>query len=241
MSSISAPVTAIVPAAGSGNRFGIKKNKPFYILMGKPLLIWSLEVFQGIDEINEIMPVVKQEDIGITNELIEQYKITKVRNIVPGGAERQDSVYNALNALDPETRIVLIHDGARPLLESGLVKKMIYGFMCFEAGVDGIVAGVPVKDTVKEIEKEYPVDNIENIFVKKTLSRETLWAIQTPQIFFFDKIKAAHEISRLDGLKATDDAAMVEKCGGRIKVIMGSYRNIKITTPEDVKIAEAMF
>lgn len=208
--------------------------------MGKPLLIWSLQVLQEIQEINEIVPVVKQEDLTATYELIEQYKITKVKKIVPGGQERQDSVYNALKSLDPDTHLVLIHDGARPLIESKLVKKMIFELMHIQSGIDGIVTGVPIKDTVKEIEKEYSGDNIENIFVRKTLKRDMLWAVQTPQIFLFDKILAAYENSKKDNFYATDDSALLEKYGGRIRVITGSYRNIKITTPEDIKIAEAL-
>lgn len=237
---LSASVTAIVPAAGSGRRFGIKRNKSLYTFMGKPLLIWSLQVLQGLKEINEIVPVVKQEDLTATYDLIKEYKITKAKKIIPGGQERQDSVYNALKSLDSDTHLVLIHDGARPLIESQLVKKMISELMLTQSGIDGIVTGVPIKDTVKEIEKVYSGDNIENIFVRKTLKRELLWAVQTPQIFFFDKIRAAYENSKKDNFYATDDSALLEKYGGRIRMIIGSYRNIKITTPEDIKIAEAL-
>lgn len=237
---LSASVTAIVPAAGSGSRFDIKRNKSLYTFMGKPLLIWTLQVLEGVEEIKEIVPVVKQEDMTTTYDLVEQYKITKVKKIIQGGQERQDSVYNALKSLDSDTHLVLIHDGARPLIESQLVKKMISELMLMQSGIDGIVTGVPIKDTVKEIEKLYSGDNIENMFVRKTLRRDMLWAIQTPQIFFFDKILAAYENSKKDNFYATDDSALLEKYGGRIRVITGSYRNIKITTPEDIKIAEAL-
>ncbi len=233
-------IAAIVPAAGSGKRFGISRNKALYLLMGKPLLIWSLEILQGLDEINEIVPVVKQDDLETTYDLIEQYMITKVKKIVPGGAERQDSVYNALKTLDSDTCIVLIHDGARPLLGSDLVKQIISEFTHIGAGLDGIVAGVPLKDTVKEIKMESLLGEAADIIVKKTLKRETLWAIQTPQIFFFNRLRDAHEKSKKDRFYTTDDAAMLEKYGGVVKVVMGSYRNIKITTPEDIKIAEAL-
>lgn len=237
---LSASVTAIVPAAGSGSRFGLTRNKPLYAFVGKPLIIWALQVLEGVEEIKEIVPVVKQEDLTATYDFIEQYKITKVKKIIPGGQERQDSVYNALKSLGSDTHLVLIHDGARPLIESQLVKKMISELMFMRSGIDGIVTGVPIKDTVKEIEKVYSGDNIENMFVRKTLRRDMLWAIQTPQIFFFDKIKAAYENSKKDNFYATDDSALLEKYGGMIRVITGSYRNIKITTPEDIKIAEAL-
>lgn len=238
-------IAAIIPAAGSGRRFGARENKPLHSLMGKPLLIWPMEIFQGLDEISEIVPVVKQEDLETTYDLIEHYKITKVKKIVPGGAERQDSVYNALKALDSDTHLVLIHDGVRPLLDSELSKKIIYEFINSNQSAQGskfhgIVAAVPTKDTVKEVKMERSGDHSANIFVKKTLNRETVWAIQTPQIFFFDRLIDAHEKSKKDSFYATDDSAILEKYGCTIKVIMGSYRNIKITTPEDIKIAEAL-
>ncbi len=233
-------VTAIVPAAGSGIRFGIKRNKPLFTFAGKPLLIWPLQVLQEVIEIKEIVPVVKHEDIKTTHDLIEQYQITKVRKIILGGQERQDSVYNGLKSINPDTNLVLIHDGARPLIENSLVKKMISCLMLTQSEIDGIVAGVPIKDTVKEIKRELSGDNIENIFVQKTLKRELLWAIQTPQLFLYDKIMSAYEKSKKNNLYATDDSALLERCGGRIRLIMGSYKNIKITTPEDIKVAEAL-
>lgn len=239
-------IAAIVPAAGLGKRFGEEKNKPFHPFLGKPLIIWALETLQGIDEIAEIIPVLKEDDLIMCGDLVEQYKIIKVKRIVPGGKERQDSVYNAIKILDDNTSIVLIHDGVRPLVEKDLVTEALGELK----DCDGVVVGVPVKDTIKEARSLPPVvhsdenckrgPSPEKLLVERTLNRNVLWAIQTPQVFPFEKIKDAYVKATADRYYATDDAALIEHYGGKIKIIMGSYRNIKITTPEDIKIAEAI-
>ncbi len=222
-------VVAIVPAAGLGKRFGEEKNKPFHPLMEKPLIIWTLQTLQNVDEIAEIIPVLKEDDLIVCGDLVEKYNITKVKRIVPGGQERQDSVYNALKVVDDKTSVVLIHDGVRPLVEADLIRKSLSEL----EDCDGVVVGVPVKDTIKEVESQ------DDLIVKNTLNRNILWAIQTPQVFFFEKIRDAYGKATADKYYATDDAALIERYGGKIKIIMGSYRNIKITTPEDIDIAEA--
>jgi 2-C-methyl-D-erythritol 4-phosphate cytidylyltransferase len=227
-------VIAIVPAAGLGKRFGPEKNKPFQILGGKPLIIWSLEILESVDTIDEIIPVLKGEDMESGQKVFKEYSISKIKRIATGGKERQDSVYNGLQIVDNKNSIVLIHDGARPLIEKDLLEKALKEFYeVIEGGekIDGIILGVPVKDTVKETE---------NSIVRKTLKRSFLWAIQTPQIFRYNTIVNVYEKASRDGFYATDDAALVEQYGGKIKVIMGSYKNIKITTPEDLAIAEAL-
>lgn len=229
-------VVAIVPAAGYGKRFGEGKNKPFYPLMGKPLIIWTLEVLQNIEEITEIIPVLKEEDLIICGELVERYNITKVKRIVPGGKERQDSVYNAVRIIDDKTSVVLIHDGARPLVDKDLIRRAAVELKDY----DGVVVGVPVKDTIKTVRGQESGSRGEDIIVEGTLNRNLLWAIQTPQVFVFHKIKDVYEKAMADKYYATDDAALVEWYGGKVKIIMGSYRNIKITTPEDILIAEAL-
>lgn len=228
-------VVAIVPAAGIGKRFGEEKNKPFYLLLDKPLIIRTLEALQSVEEITEIIPVLKEDDLISCGDLIEKYNITKVKRIVPGGKERQDSVYNGIKILDDNTSIVLVHDGARPLAEIDLIERTIAGLK----DCDGVVAGVPVKDTIKEVSRQKSEEQ-EEIIVKKTLDRNALWAIQTPQVFSFERIMDAYGKAIADKYYATDDAALVEHYGGKIKVVMGSYRNIKITTPDDIKIAEAI-
>lgn len=218
-------VVAIVPAAGLGRRFGPGTNKSFKTLMGKPLLLWALETLETIDEITEIIPVLKEEDMEKGVEIFEEFGLSKIKRIAPGGKERQDSVYNGLKQVDDNTGIVVIHDGVRPLVGKNLIQESIRQLR----DCDGIIPGVPPKDTIKEIK-----DSI----VRRTLKRDSLWAVQTPQVFFYKILYAAYEKAMMDGFYTTDDAAIVERYGGRIKVIMGSYNNIKITTPEDLLIAE---
>jgi 2-C-methyl-D-erythritol 4-phosphate cytidylyltransferase len=239
-------IAAIVPAAGLGRRFGVGENKSLFEFMGKPLVVWALQALQSVDEIEEIIPVVKEEDLQVTADLVERYKIAKVRRIVPGGRERQDSVYNGLMALDKETSIVVIHDGARPLVDGLLIKNSISELDSF----DGIVAGVPVKDTIKEVKgnrqraegKGHEAKGGDDgLIVQRTLNRNVLWAVQTPQTFHYAKIMEAHGRAHAEGFYATDDAALIEHYGGLVRIIQGSYLNLKITTLEDVNIAETLY
>jgi 2-C-methyl-D-erythritol 4-phosphate cytidylyltransferase len=218
-------VIAIVPAAGLGTRFGPGTNKPFHPLLDKPLIVWSLEVFETLDEIREVIPVLKEEDMEMGRETFERYNLSKVKRIAPGGQERQDSVYHGLRLLKGNTDMVLIHDGARPLINSGIVRTTIRSV----AGFDGVIVGVPVKDTIKEVR-----DGI----VKGTLKRDTMWAVQTPQLFLYDALMKAYQRALEERFYSTDDSALIERNGGKVRVIMGSYSNIKITTPEDVTVAE---
>jgi 2-C-methyl-D-erythritol 4-phosphate cytidylyltransferase len=220
-------VIAIVPAAGLGERFGEGTNKPFSGLGDKPLLIWAIETLQNIPEIVEIIPVVKERDIKLCSLLFEDYSITKVKRIAPGGRERQDSVFNGLSLIQDQDKdsIVLVHDGVRPLIEASVIKEALQQL----PGFDGVVVGVPLKDTVKEVR-----DGI----VTSTPKRDMLWAVQTPQIFHFHALHSAFEKAMADSFYSTDDSALVERNGGRIKMVHGAYTNIKVTTPEDLLIAE---
>jgi 2-C-methyl-D-erythritol 4-phosphate cytidylyltransferase/2-C-methyl-D-erythritol 2,4-cyclodiphosphate synthase len=233
-------VTAIVPAAGLGKRFGKDKNKPFFNLLGKPLLLWVFETLQSCDEISEIIPVLKEDDIDDCLDLLEKCRIPKVKQITAGGKERQDSVYNGLKCVRDKTGAVLIHDGARPLIDIETILRTINGL----SGSDAAIAAVPVKDTIKAVRsRESGVNSQEfynELFVDKTLDRNILWSVQTPQVFIFDKIMDAHERAQKERFYATDDAALIEHYGGVVKIVMGDYSNIKITTPEDIKIAEAI-
>ncbi|MEW6109075.1 MAG: 2-C-methyl-D-erythritol 4-phosphate cytidylyltransferase [Nitrospirota bacterium] len=217
-------ITAIVPAAGFGKRFGEHTNKQFEILNDKPLIIWPLETMEAMPEIYEIIPVLKEEDMEYGVEIFEKYRISKVKRIAPGGRERQDSVFNGLNLIDDKKSIVLVHDGVRPLIESYVIREAIKQLK----DCDGVVVGVPLKDTIKEAE---------NGIVRKTLKRDMLWSVQTPQLFSYKTIYNAYENAMKDSSYSTDDSALVERYGGRIRVVMGSYANIKITTPEDIMIA----
>ena len=218
-------VIAIVPAAGMGKRFGEGTNKPFASFGDKPLIIWAVEALQSLPEVAEIIPAVKEADVKPCRRLFEEFLITKIRRIAPGGRERQDSVFNGLTLIQDKTAVVLVHDGVRPLIEPSVIKKVLQQLN----GCDGVVVGVPLKDTVKEV-----IDGI----VRNTPERNSLWAIQTPQAFHFNTLYAAYEKAAADSFYATDDSALVERHGGKIKVVQGSYTNIKVTTPEDLLVAE---
>ncbi len=218
-------VTAIIPAAGLGRRFGEGARKQFLMLRGKPLMIWALEVLEALPEIGEIIPVLRDGDMEAGIAMIEEYGISKVRRIAPGGKERQDSVFHGLKLVDDKKGVVLVHDGARPLLEASFVATAIAQLK----GCEGVVVGVPVKDTIKEVQDGE---------IRHTLRRDSLWSVQTPQVFSYETIYEAYVRAAKDSFYSTDDSALVEKYGGRILMVMGSYKNIKITTPEDLKMAE---
>ena len=218
-------VIAIVPGAGLGKRFGPDTNKPFHALAGKPLIVWTLEVFESMDEVHEVIPVLKESDMETGIEMLERYGLSKVKRIAPGGKERQDSVYNALKLIKDSDDLVLIHDGARPLIDSGIVRTALHNI----PGFDGVVVGVPVKDTIKEVAESV---------VKRTLKRDTLWAVQTPQVFIQKTLVKAYHAAMEEKFYSTDDAALLERSGGKVKIVMGSYSNIKVTTPEDILLAE---
>ena len=220
-------VIAIVPAAGLGKRFGPGTNKPFLQLGGRPLIVWPLETLESIPGIVEIIPALKPEDMEEGRKVFEEYGLKKIKRIAAGGKERQDSIYSGLKLIQDTDCIVLIHDGVRPLIERGLIENAVGGL----ADCDGVVLGVPVKDTIKEVR---------DMVISKTLKRDSIWAIQTPQIFPYKVISKAYDKAMRDGHYSTDDSALVERIGGKVKIVMGSYGNIKITTPEDLHIAETL-
>ncbi len=227
------PVIAVVPAAGMGKRFGSGTNKPFHSLIGKPLIVWSLQVLESIKVVVEIIPVLKIEDMDTGIDIFEQSGLSKIKKIAPGGKERQDSVYSGLKLIEDEDCIVLIHDGVRPLIEKALVEKILRHMsdsMSDKEDCDGIIPGVPLKDTIKE--------SSDGEFVKQTVKRDSLWAIQTPQVFHYKSIMKAYETAMKERYYTTDDAALIERYKGRVKIMTGSYTNIKVTTPEDLAIAE---
>jgi len=218
-------VVAIVPAAGLGKRFGAGTNKTMQGLLGKPLIIWAVETLEAMHEIKEIIPVLKEADMELGVELFEEYNISKIRRIAPGGKERQDSVFHGLNLVDDKKCFVLVHDGARPLIEAHVIREALKQMK----DCDGVVVAVPVKDTIKEVSES---------IIKKTLKRDLLWSVQTPQIFPYKTLYNAYEKAMKENFYSTDDAALVERYGGEIRIVQGSYTNIKVTTPEDLKIAE---
>lgn len=220
-------VTALIPAAGMGRRMGQKVAKQFLPLGDKPMLAHTLLVFQRASGVDEIIPILSQEDMeSCLRDVIEEYHITKVRTLVVGGRERQDSVMNGLQKLEKDASIVLVHDGVRPFVTEEMITQSI------ELARKGecVAVGVPLKDTVKEVDDRQ--------VVRHTLERSRLWAIQTPQTFPVKTLKRAYTESYRQKLYGTDDATLVERTGGKVRVIMGSYENIKITTPEDLILAE---
>ncbi len=217
---------AIIPSAGLSRRLGQGRNKPFETLGNRPLLVWALETLENMPEISEIIPVLKEADLHAGRELFEHYQITKVNRIARGGKERQDSVFAGLRCINDMDAVVLVHDGARPFLDPETVRRALKALQ----GCDGVVIGMPPKDTIKEVRGD---------LARKTLARDALIAVQTPQIFFCRPLVDAYKKAMRESFYATDDAALVERNGGSIRVVRGEYTNIKITTPEDLVIAEA--
>lgn len=219
---------ALIPAAGMGRRMGASMNKQYLLLDGKPILAHTIELFQQADCIDEIVIVVPAEEIDYCRlHVVEKYGLEKVRQIVAGGAERQNSVLNGLRALDcHDEDLVIIHDGVRPFVPLAAVQRSIE--MAQE--YDGALLAVPVKDTVKVVK---------DAFVTSTPERSRLWLAQTPQTFRYRIIRAAHESAAAEGFSCTDDASLLERSGHKVHVVIGDYRNIKITTPEDLLLAEA--
>lgn len=226
MEAIGTRTVAIVPAAGYGKRLGLKIKKPFLSLGGKPLISYALSALESSRFIDGIIIAVDRSSVGRLKGLVRRCGFKKMIGIVIGGRTRYESVKNCLDRIDPSFDIVLIHDGARPFLDGTLIE----GSIGLAKKYGGCIVAVQESDTVKFADKES--------FVKRTLDRERLYRAQTPQAFRYDLIKRAYGLKR-EG-RFTDDASLVERLGERVKILKGSYRNIKITTKEDLKIGEAL-
>jgi 2-C-methyl-D-erythritol 4-phosphate cytidylyltransferase len=240
-------VTAILLAAGRGKRLKSHCSKALVAIGKRPLILWSLKTLNQHRLIRDIVVVVNASNAARIRALIKGSGINKVSAVVRGGKERQDSVRFALNALDAKTDFVLIHDAARPFIGHDLITRLIQTGHTVRAAV----AGVAVKATIKQVTRfrsqviahssygtRGKAENKCVGVVEKTLDRSRLWEIQTPQVFQVDLLRQAY--ARFGRETVTDDAMLVEKTGAKVRVVMGSYRNIKITTPEDVLIAEAL-
>lgn len=221
-------VTAIIAAAGMGTRMKRKLNKQFLTIDNTPVLEHTLKKFDKSKYVDYIIVVIKETDISYLGEVLSKLKLNKKFKIVYGGQTRPDSIFNALKNLPEETNIVLTHDGARPFIDTELVDLSIEKVN--ETG--SLVVGVPVKDTIKVSKSNMNVDF--------TPVRSELFQIQTPQVFLKDIIVSAYNRLMEEDFTGTDDASFVEKNGGKVKILMGSYKNIKITTPEDLLIAEVL-
>lgn len=221
--------TVIIAAAGTGSRMKAGMNKQFIPMAGKPMLAHTLKAFQESEHIESIILVAGKDELCYCRkEIIDIYGITKADKLIEGGKTRQESVYNGLKAVSPKCDIVLIHDGARPIVKPGLIKSCIEGAELYGA----VTAGVPVKETVKVVSSEN--------YVEYTPKRESIWVTQTPQAFRLELILKAHENALEKGITGTDDAFLAELMGYKVKMIESYYENIKITTPEDLITAEAI-
>ena len=218
--------SVVIVSAGRGSRMKADINKQFLKLQNKEVIAHTIDKFYNNENIGEIIVVVREDEAEFFKiNIIEKYGYKNIK-IAFGGSERQDSVYNGLKMVDENCKIVLIHDGARPFVNNETIDSAI------ESAKENkcVIVGVPVKDTIKVID--------ENNNVCDTPDRSTLWSIQTPQVFDYSLIMKAHEKAREDNYYGTDDSMLMEYFGQKVKVVEGSYNNIKITTPEDLKISE---
>jgi 2-C-methyl-D-erythritol 4-phosphate cytidylyltransferase len=216
-------VGAVIVAAGRGRRMaGV--DKLLAPLAGRPLLVHTLAAFQECEAVQRVVLVMAADRLEEGRELVRAHGFDKVAAVCAGGERRQDSVRAGLEALGP-CEWVAVHDGARPLVTARLIEEGLAAAR--ETGA--AICAVPVSDTIKEVTASGEVE--------RTVERKGLWLVQTPQVFRYDLLLEAHRAARIE---ATDDAALVEAMGGRVRVYMGSPRNIKVTTPEDLALAEAL-
>ncbi|MFH0771503.1 MAG: 2-C-methyl-D-erythritol 4-phosphate cytidylyltransferase [Candidatus Omnitrophota bacterium] len=220
--------SVIVAAGGKGERLGSKVHKPFVLLGKEPILAYALRALDSSNRVNEIILVVNEFDLLKGRSLVKKIGIKKIKDITAGGKRRMDSVNNGLFRVSPDTDYVMVHDGCRPFVDDKIISETIQAAEIF----GGAIAVAPVKPTIKEIEK--------GGFVVTTLKREFLVEVQTPQVFRKDILVRAYERALREETEATDDSSLVEALGVKVKVIKGSYKNIKITTPEDLKYAKAL-
>lgn len=222
-------IAVIIVAGGSGKRMASPVKKQFIKLRDKAILAYTIEAFQCMEEIQDIIVVTSKEDISkVKTEIVEKYDFHKVRCIVEGGKERQDSVYNGLLAVDESMQYVMIHDGARPFISQSILKEAIEKTIRYKA----TVVAVPTKDTIKRVD-------VEQNTVKETLPREQLWLAQTPQSFKKELLLKAYHYAIEQKLAVTDDSSIVEAYGHKVAIVLGDYKNIKITTPEDLILGES--
>jgi 2-C-methyl-D-erythritol 4-phosphate cytidylyltransferase len=221
---------AIIPAAGVGMRMGGDRAKQFLKLEGKPILALTLEKFQSCDAIDAIILVAPPEYLEYCERsLVDQYNFNKVKKVIAGGDRRQDSVRVGIEASEGEYGLILIHDGVRPLIDTGLIKRSVDAAVKNRA----VITAIPAKDSAKKVG--------EGGFVIKTYERKLLWLVQTPQVFRYEDIMAAHQKALLEGWDdVTDDALLIEKIGIPVKVILGSEYNIKVTTPHDLEMVRLL-
>jgi len=221
-----AEIGIIIPAAGQGKRMGAGINKQFLSLMGQPILAHTVRLFENSSYVSEIVIVGAKSDVEVIGEIIHRNKFEKVVAICKGGAQRQDSVHAGVRALSPTIQRVVVHDGARPLLTLEALDRFLKETEEFSAAI----MGIELKDTIKQVDFSGKVI--------ETLPRERLRAVQTPQIFDRGILEEAHRHALSLGYYGTDDASLLEWMGHPVQMVEGSQENIKVTTPEDLWLAE---
>jgi 2-C-methyl-D-erythritol 4-phosphate cytidylyltransferase len=220
-------ICAIIPAAGQGLRMGGSVAKQFMLLDGKPILAHTLAVFEECGEVDAVVLVVaERETAAVREQFMGRFAI--VRAVVAGGAQRQDSVYNGFQALDPDTEIVVVHDGVRPFI----TPQMIRDTVASARDCGAAITAVPVSDTIKRVSSDH--------FVEQTVDRRDLWRVQTPQAFRYPLLREAFARAFAESFYGTDEGALMEFSGQRVRVIGGSEMNIKITRPEDLILGESI-
>ncbi|WP_128896459.1 2-C-methyl-D-erythritol 4-phosphate cytidylyltransferase [Longirhabdus pacifica] len=221
-------IATVIVAAGKGTRMKTTESKQYLMLQDKPIIVHTIQAFQLVEEIKYIVLVVGEQDKRRVQEWVEQYALHKVIHVVAGGDNRQQSVYKGLQQLPHDVKWVLVHDGVRPFV------KPVHISHCIEKAKQhgAAVLGVPVKDTIKQ------VDTMQRIL--HTPPRRSLWAVQTPQAFRVADLIEAHQGVTAQDDSITDDAMLLEKCGKEVVMVEGDYSNIKITTPEDLELANVM-
>ena len=217
---------AIIVAAGKSIRLKDRLPKQFLEIANKPILAHTVEKFERCDLVDEILMVVPEDYLGYcSTEVVDRFDFRKIKMIISGGEERQDSVYDGLLAIPNNTSIVLVHDGVRPFVSVSKIEESIN--LCKE--YKAVILALPVKETIKRVEDDYVVT---------TLNREKIWTVQTPQTFDYKLLLDAYQKAKEDGFVGTDDSSLVEKIGVKIRVLEGEENNIKITTKEDLILAE---
>ena len=218
-------VCAVVPAGGTGTRMGGTVPKQFLELNGKPILYYTLKTLQDCGIISELILVVpeKEYENACTDWLGKPEIVTKV---VVGGEKRQDSVYNGFCELSPQTEIVLVHDGVRPFLSHQMIQESVDAAREYGAAITAI----RVNDTIKKVE--------DSGLVSKTVDRDGLWRVQTPQVFRYELLEEAFKKANSEKFYGTDEGTLIEHLGKPVKVVEGSEQNIKITRPEDLRLSE---
>ncbi|MBQ8682277.1 MAG: 2-C-methyl-D-erythritol 4-phosphate cytidylyltransferase [Selenomonadales bacterium] len=221
-------ITVIIAAAGRGSRMKRAENKVFLPLLEKPVLRYSIEMFAKRKDVAEIIVISAAHEVEEMETLTASCGCAVPVKVVIGGSERQYSVANALRAVDRDASLILVHDGARPLVTDEVIGAVIDSARKYRASI----AAVPVKDTIKKVDADG--------MVVDTPPRKTLYAVQTPQGFDAQLLHEAYARAEADGFLGTDDASLVERLGIKVAIAEGDYQNIKITTPEDLTIGEAL-